>query len=58
MSLSDWCVIGRENNIVVVDFRRKPDPPAPRFPGGNALRVGSADGNEAPSLSLSTARSR
>ena len=31
-------VIARENNIVVVDFRR-PDPPAPKFPGAGALRA-------------------
>ena len=43
MSLSNRCVIGRHNNVVVVDFTRKPDPPAPRFPGANALRVASED---------------
>jgi len=33
------CVIGRENNVVRVDFTRKPEPlPAPRFPGAGALR--------------------
>jgi hypothetical protein len=31
-------VIGRENNVVRVDFRRDPDPPAPRFPGASGLR--------------------
>lgn len=31
-------VIGRENNVVRVDFSRDPDPPAPRFPGANGLR--------------------
>jgi hypothetical protein len=34
----DTCVIGRENNVVLVDFTRKPEPPDPRFPGANALR--------------------
>ena len=34
---SDRYVIARENNVVLVDFRR-PDPPAPRFPGAGALR--------------------
>ena len=31
-------VIARERNVVSVDFRREPDPPAPRFPGAAALR--------------------
>jgi hypothetical protein len=31
-------VIARENNVVRVDFTRKPDPPAPRFPGAAGLR--------------------
>jgi hypothetical protein len=26
-------VIARESNVVRVDFARRPDPPAPRFPG-------------------------
>ena len=30
-------VIGREDNVVIVNFGR-PEPPAPRFPGGGALR--------------------
>jgi hypothetical protein len=32
------CVIGREDNVVRVDFTRKPDPPAPLFPGASGLR--------------------
>lgn len=32
-------VIGRENNVVRVDFSREPDPPAPRFPGASGLRL-------------------
>jgi hypothetical protein len=32
------CVIGQQDNIVLVDFSRKPDPPAPRFPGASGLR--------------------
>ena len=32
-------VIGRENNVVLVDFR-EPDPPDPKFPGAGALRGG------------------
>ncbi len=31
-------VLGREGNIVLVDFGRKPHPPAPRFPGASGLR--------------------
>ena len=46
MPLSDRCVIGRDNNVVMVDFRRKPDPPAPRFPGANGLRLGSMGRNK------------
>lgn len=38
------CIIGRDDNVVLVDFTRKPDPPAPRFPGANAVRAfGSED---------------
>lgn len=32
-------VIGRDSNIVRVDFTREPDPPAPRFPGAAGLRM-------------------
>jgi hypothetical protein len=39
-------VIGRENNVVRVDFSRDPDPPAPRFPGASGLRE---IGGESPS---------
>jgi hypothetical protein len=31
-------VIGRDNNVVRVDFGRDPDPPAPKFPGATGLR--------------------
>jgi hypothetical protein len=31
-------IIGRENNLVRVDFGREADPPAPKFPGANGLR--------------------
>jgi hypothetical protein len=34
----DRYVIGRERNIVRVDFSRKPEPPGPTFPGAGALR--------------------
>jgi hypothetical protein len=32
------CIIGRDRNVVVVDFAGKPEPPAPQFPGANGLR--------------------
>jgi hypothetical protein len=41
-------VIGRENNVVRVDFRREPDPPAPRFPGAGALREVVAEEHHEP----------
>jgi hypothetical protein len=31
-------VIGRKGNVLLVDFSRPPNPPAPRFPGANGLR--------------------
>jgi hypothetical protein len=31
-------VVAREDNVVLVDFRR-PDPPAPVFPGAGGLRA-------------------
>jgi hypothetical protein len=31
-------IIARERNVVRVDFRRKTEPPSPRFPGAAALR--------------------
>ena len=39
LSVVDRHVIARESNVVRVDFSRDPDPPAPRFPGANGLRV-------------------
>ena len=35
---ADRYVIARENNVVLVDFRRS-EPPAPDFPGAGALRA-------------------
>jgi hypothetical protein len=43
MRCSNACVIGRNDNVLVVDFTRGPDPPAPRFPGANALRENAAE---------------
>jgi hypothetical protein len=40
-------IVSRERNVVRVDFRREPDPPAPRFPGAAALReLPAAEGGE------------
>jgi hypothetical protein len=43
MRRSNACIIGRNDNVLVVDFSRGPDPPAPRFPGANALRENAAE---------------
>lgn len=37
-STLDRYVIGREHNVVRVDFTRAPEPPTPPFPGAGALR--------------------
>ena len=37
----DRNVLARECNVVRVDFRHEPDPPAPKFPGASALRNGN-----------------
>jgi hypothetical protein len=34
----DRYVIGREQNVVRVNFVREPEPPTPPFPGAAALR--------------------
>lgn len=39
LSIVDRHVIARESNVVRVDFRRDPDPPAPYFPGAIGLRL-------------------
>jgi hypothetical protein len=36
--ICDRYVIAREDNVVLVDFAREPDPPTPQFPGAGALR--------------------
>jgi hypothetical protein len=38
MSFCNRYVVGRERNVLHVVFGRKPDPPAPKFPGATALR--------------------
>ena len=40
-------VIERENNILRVDFRREPDPPAPKFPGAGAMHEPDEEKEEA-----------
>jgi hypothetical protein len=35
---NDRHVIDLKGNVVRVNFRREPDPPAPKFPGANGLR--------------------
>lgn len=32
-------VVARERNVICVDFRRKPEPPSPTFPGAGAARA-------------------
>ena len=44
-------VIGREDNVVVVDFRRT-IPPAPHFPGAGALRAAVVANHDAPNVTL------
>jgi hypothetical protein len=39
-------VIARNNNVLLVDFSRKPEPPAPRFPGAGGLREEGYQGCE------------
>jgi hypothetical protein len=43
----DRHVVGRKDNIVIVDFRGA-DPPAPYFPGAGALRAAVLAHDEAP----------
>ena len=42
LSVTKEYVIGRKGNIVLVGFGRKPEPPAPRFPGASGLREDGA----------------
>jgi hypothetical protein len=43
-------VVERESNIVRVDFERKPDPPAPKFPGAGALHEAPVSDSAEPAL--------
>lgn len=47
----DRYVIAREDNVVRVDFSRKPDSPTPPFPGASSLRIVS-NFSEAPQPDL------
>jgi hypothetical protein len=40
-------IIERENNILRVDFRREPDPPAPKFRGAGAMHEPHEEREEA-----------
>jgi hypothetical protein len=40
-------VVGRKDNVVIVNFHDPPDPPRPYFPGGGALRLIALTGDEA-----------
>jgi hypothetical protein len=46
LSIVDRHVIARESNVVRVDFRRDPDPPAPYFPGAIGLRLSHCERDE------------
>jgi len=47
MRLSKYtCIISRKDNVLVVDFTRRPEPPVPRFPGANALRENAIEEGE------------
>ena len=48
-------VIGRENNVLRVDFSRDPDPPAPKFPGAGGLRESIDESIKTAELTLAVA---
>jgi hypothetical protein len=47
----DRHVVGRKDNVVIVNFRRTEAPP-PYFPGAAAMRIAVAGGEEALSSSF------
>jgi hypothetical protein len=55
MRIRNRFIIGREANVVRVDFRREPDPPAPTFPGAGALRADTRQPIEAFTMRLEAA---
>jgi len=42
---ADRHIVGRKDNVVIVDFRT-PESPPPYFPGGGALRIAALSGDE------------
>jgi hypothetical protein len=53
-SFTERYVIVRDSNVLGVDFARRPDPPAPRFPGAGALRPATMDHGEPQARSASS----
>ena len=53
----DRYVIARDRNVVRVDFQRKPEPPAPKFPGAGALRISQSASCNGPEAQPDVARS-
>jgi hypothetical protein len=49
----DRYVIGRERNVVRVNFARDPEPPTPPFPGAGALRAGAWESQQVNPVSTS-----
>ena len=49
-------VVGRDGNIVHVDFGHEPDPPAPRFPGASSLRFATEMNDASDELALELAK--
>ena len=47
----DRYVIARDRNVERVDFQRKPEPPAPKFPGAGALRISQSASCNGPERS-------
>ena len=58
MNVVDRYIVGRDDNIVHVDFEHEPDPPTPTFPGAGSLRVAAvlSDLNAAIAPELATTR--
>ena len=56
MDVVDRYIVGRDDNVVHVDFGHEPDPPTPTFPGAGSLRVAAvlSDGAAAIAPELAT----
>ncbi len=39
-------IVGRDDNVVHVDFKHEPDPPTPTFPGAGSLRIAAVLNDE------------